>query len=117
DAVREHPVWQSRHGLPEGEGVGLAAGLFPGGKNGAGAICRLDSDGGLTVVTGSVDMTGSDTTLAAIAADTFGIPFERVRVVAGDTASSPYAPVSGGSTITLSVGTAVRAGAADARDQ
>src|SRR4051812_1716866 len=40
------------------------------------ATCRLEPDGTLTVVTGVVDLAGSLTILGAIAAESFGVPFE-----------------------------------------
>ena len=49
ERVREHPLWAERDSLPEGEGVGLAIGWWPGGYEPAAAVCRLDSDGRLTV--------------------------------------------------------------------
>ena len=117
DAVREHPLWRGRGELPAGEGVGLAAGLFPGGKMGASAGCRMDSDGGFTILSGYVDMSGTDTTVTAIAAEILGIAPERVRIVASDTSRAPHAGVSGGSMVTYCLGNAVRAAAEEARDQ
>jgi len=117
EAARVQPLWQRRSDLPPHEGIGFAAGLFPGAKMAAGAICRMDADGGITVVTGSVDMSGTDTALATIAAEVLGLDRELVRVVTADTANAPQAPVSGGSTVTYSQGGAVRAAAEDAREQ
>jgi CO/xanthine dehydrogenase Mo-binding subunit len=117
ERVREHPLWQRRDELPEDEGVGVAIGWWPGGLEPAAAACRLDSDGGLTIVTGSVDMSGTETTFATIAAEAFGLPLERVRVVAADTASGTYAGISGGSKVTYTVGRAVERAARDAREQ
>jgi CO/xanthine dehydrogenase Mo-binding subunit len=116
-SVAEHPLWLRRAGLPANEAVGLAAGLFPGNKMGATAICRMDGDGGVTVVHGYADLTGSDTSMAAIAADTIGLPIEAVRVVAEDSAGGPHGGVSGGSMVTYCLGPAVRDAAADARRQ
>jgi CO/xanthine dehydrogenase Mo-binding subunit len=117
ELVREHPLWRSRRNLPRGEGVGVALGYWPGGLEPAAATCRLDSDGGLTILTGAVDMSGVETTFAAIAAETFGLAVDRVRVVAGDTAGSPYAGLSGGSKITYTVGRAVERAAEQARER
>ena len=88
-ALEEHPMWRGRHDLPANEGVGLAAGMFPGGKMGAGAVCRLDNDGGLTILTGYVDMSGTDTTMVKIAAETFGVDVDFVRIVATDSSAAP----------------------------
>ena len=71
----------------------------------------------ITVVTGAVDMSGTNSTFAAIAADTFGVPIEMVRVSYADTATAPHAPPSGGSGVTYSVGQSVRAAVQDAKDQ
>ncbi len=117
EAVRDHPLWQRRSTLPANEGIGMAAAGWPGAKSSSGAVCRFDSDGGLTVFTGAVDMSGTASTFAAIAAETFGVPVEQVRVVAGDTSNSPTTPASGGSMVTYSVGGAVQDAAANARRQ
>src|SRR5262249_54095542 len=117
EAIGEHPLWE-RHGeLPRNEGIGFACGLFPGGRMGARAVCRMDSDGGITVLSGYVDMTGTDTGVAAIAAEIVGAPPESVRVVSGDTNDAPHAGVSGGSMVTYCLGNAVAAAARDAREQ
>ncbi len=117
ERLGEQPLWSGRHSLPEDEGVGLAIGWWPGGYEPAAAACRLDSDGHLTIVTGVADMTGVQTTFAAIAADAFGISADRVRVVHADTSSAPYAGVSGGSKITYTVGRAVEMAARQTRER
>jgi CO/xanthine dehydrogenase Mo-binding subunit len=117
DAMRDHPLWAQRASLPAGEGIGLAVGMFPGGKMGAAAGCRMDTDGGFTLLSGYIDMSGTDTAVTAIAAEVLGIEPERVRIVTSDTNSAPHAGVSGGSMVTYCLGNAVRAAAEDARDQ
>ena len=114
-SVRDHPLWQARDSLPDGEGVGVAAGYWPGGNEPAAAVCRVDADGTMTVVTSSVDMSGVDTGFAAIAAATFGLSPDKVRVVSADTATGPYAGASGGSKVTYTVGKAVLNAAEAAR--
>jgi CO/xanthine dehydrogenase Mo-binding subunit len=115
DRLREHPLWTERDSLPESEGVGMAAGYWPGGNEPAAAVCRVDNDGTMTVVTSAVDMSGAVSGFAVIAAEAFGLPTEKVRVVTADTASGPYAGASGGSKITYTVGTAVLRAAEAAR--
>ncbi|HEY2636213.1 MAG TPA: xanthine dehydrogenase family protein, partial [Solirubrobacteraceae bacterium] len=83
ERVRDHPMWRDRNGHGEGEGVGMAIGYWPGGLEPTAAACRLDADGRLTVITGAVDMSGTETTFATIAAEAFGVPQDEVRVVAG----------------------------------
>ena len=117
ERVRDHPLWARRESLPSGEGIGASIGWWPGGYEPASAACRLDSDGRVTIVTGAADMTGVETSFAAIAADTFGVSLDRVRVVYADTASAPYAGMSGGSKITYTVGRAVEMAAREARER
>ena len=107
-AVQDHPMWKKRHSLPKGEGVGIGVGVWPGGKEPAAAICRLEADGTITIITGVVDMTGVASGFATIAADAFGIDVAKVNVIAADTQSAPRSPLSGGSVVTYSAGRAVQ---------
>ena len=98
-------------------GVGLAVGGWMGGIEPANAVCRLDRDGTLTIVLGTVDMSGTNTAFGQIAAEAFGLPVDSIRVVNPDSESAPYAGSSGGSKITYTVGAAVEKAARDAREQ
>ncbi len=117
ERIREHPLWAMRASLPEGEGIGMAAGYWPGGLEPAAAVCRVDSDGVLTVVTTAADMSGVNTGFATIAAAAFGLSPESVRVVTADTSTGPYAGGSGGSKVTYTVGAAVLRAAESAREK
>jgi CO/xanthine dehydrogenase Mo-binding subunit len=117
ERVRDHPLWDRRGAVGPGEGIGVAIGWWPGGYEPAAAVCRLDADGGLTVITGAADMTGVETGFAAIAAEAFGVDVGRVRVVNADTSSAPYAGTSGGSKVTYTVGRAVERAAIEARER
>src|SRR5207237_8602840 len=55
------------------EGVGIAAGGWPGATDAASAVCRLNADGTLHITTGTVDLSGTNTTFAIIAAEVFGL--------------------------------------------
>jgi CO/xanthine dehydrogenase Mo-binding subunit len=116
ERVREHELWRKRDSLPADEGIGLGFGYWPGGNEPAAAVCRVNADGTMTVVTSAVDMSGVNTGFAAIAAAAFGLAPEQVRVVTADTASGPYAGASGGSKVTYTVGTAVLRAAEAARE-
>jgi CO/xanthine dehydrogenase Mo-binding subunit len=115
EAARRHPLATAP--LGEGEGLGVAVGGWGGGREPAAAGCRVEPDGTLLLQLGSVDITGTDTTLAMIAAETFGVPVERVRIERGDTANAPYAGMAGGSKIVYTVGPAVQLAAAEALRQ
>lgn len=117
ERLAQHPLWADREELPNGEGIGVAIGWWPGGYEPAAAACRLDADGKLTVITGAADISGVETGFALIAAEAFGVSLDKVRVVNADTSSAPYAGVSGGSKVTYTVGRAVEHAAAEAREQ
>ena len=117
ERIREHPLWAERDSLPDGEGLGMAVGYWPGGLEPAAAVCRVDSDGTMTVVTSAADMSGVNSGFAVIAAAAFGLSPDKVRVVTADTASGPYAGGSGGSKVTYTVGAAVLRAAESAREK
>ncbi len=117
EQLRDHPLWQKRHTLGPNEGIGVAAGGWPGGRGPAAAACRMDPGGDLTITTGVADITGQSTTFAMIAAEAFGIDPAKVRIVHGDTETAPHSPGSGGSQITYTVGKAVLEAARAARTQ
>jgi CO/xanthine dehydrogenase Mo-binding subunit len=117
EAVKQHPLWQERHRVGPDEAVGLAVGGWPGGLEPAAAACQVDGDGIVTVRVGTVDITGSLTGMANIAAEVLGVSPDHVRVVADDTARAPYSGGSGGSKITYTVGVAVKQAAEEVRAQ
>jgi carbon-monoxide dehydrogenase large subunit len=66
---------------------------------------RLADDGVLTLITGQMPHGQShQTTLAQIAADEFGVPFEQVRVVVGDSDVVPRALTGGSRSATMAGG-------------
>ncbi len=118
EALQQHPRWRNRaEARARGKGVGVALGSWPGGVEPATAACRLDSDGKLTVMLGSVDLNGTNTTFAQIAAEELGSSLDDVRISTGDTDSAPFAGGTGGSKITYTVGPAVRNAVSDAVEQ
>jgi CO/xanthine dehydrogenase Mo-binding subunit len=107
-----------REAAGPGEGVGIAAGGWPGATESASAVCRLNADGSLQVALGAVDLTGTNTTFAIIAAEAFGLDDpSQVRVTTVNSDSAPYAGGSGGSKVTYTIGPAVLRSAEDARNQ
>jgi CO/xanthine dehydrogenase Mo-binding subunit len=60
-------------------------------------------------------MSGIENAFVAIAAETFGLAEDSVRVVTSDTAGAPYGGVSGGSKVTYTYGPAIERAAAAAR--
>jgi CO/xanthine dehydrogenase Mo-binding subunit len=115
EAAARHPAYLKEK--DEGEGVGVAAGSWIGGFGPAAAACRVESDGTLALHLGSIDISGSDTGFAALAAEVFGMSPERVRVLRTDSITSPVSPIAGGSSTTYSVGPAVIQAVIEARRQ
>ncbi len=69
---------------------------------------RLAEDGVLTLFTGQMPHGQShQTTLAQIAADEFGVPFEQVRVVVGDSDVVPFGLTGGSRSATMTGGVAL----------
>ena len=118
EALQAHPAWQERDAArAKGRGVGIAIGGWPGGIEPASAVCRMDADGSLTVVLGSSDLNGTNTSFAQIAAEGLGVPLDQIQVNTASTDAAPFAGGSGGSKITYTVGAAVQKAAADAKQQ
>jgi CO/xanthine dehydrogenase Mo-binding subunit len=115
EVAREHPLYTAP--CEDGEGVGIALGSWGGGRTPSAAGCRIEPDGTLTVHVGTVDISGSSTGLAMIAAESFGVSLDKVRIETGDTGVAPFGPVAGGSQVTYSVGGAVQEAALEARRQ
>jgi xanthine dehydrogenase YagR molybdenum-binding subunit len=77
-------------------GMGMAAGYRAGPTEKSGARVRLDGEGGVVVETDMTDIgTGSYTIIAQTAAETMGVPLERVSVTLGDS-RFPASSGSGG---------------------
>ena len=115
DAVKE------KMGLPrkteEGRGVGISLGEWRSGSGPSTASISVNEDGTVSLLTGSVDISGSDTSLAQIAAETLGVELDQVIVAKRDTDMAPFTGPSGGSRIVYSQGKAVQLAAEDARDR
>ena len=114
-AVQQDPIWRGRE--RDGRGVGVAAGGWLGGIEPASACVRMNTDGTAQVIVGSVDISGTATALAQVAAEMLGVSVSRVRVIGADSDSAPDAGMSGGSKIIYTMGSAVLKAAEDARRQ
>jgi carbon-monoxide dehydrogenase large subunit len=100
-------------------GVGMATFIeaapgprAPGGPSGPMGLesmrLRLDEDGIVVLFTGQMPHGQShQTTLAQVAADEFGVPFEQVRVVVGDTDVVPFGVTGGSRSATMTGGVAL----------
>jgi xanthine dehydrogenase YagR molybdenum-binding subunit len=90
-------------------GWGMATSTYPTHRVPASARVRVGANGTALVQVGTQDIgTGTYTVMSQIAADTLGMPVERIQFELGDS-EFPHAPVSGGSMTVASVGPAVKA--------
>src|SRR5215475_8601366 len=79
---------------------------------------KLNADGSLNVLTSSVEMgQGLKTALAQIAASEIGLPVSRVRVSEPDTSYTPFDLMTAASRATFCMGTAIRKGVQQVREQ
>ena len=104
-------------GTTRSRGFGLAAGHWTTWAGGSSATVQIAEDGTVSVVTGAINLTGTDTSFAQIAAETLGVPVSQVTVFQGDTDTSPRNDGSWNSRILFGVGEAVRRAAEDAKRQ
>lgn len=120
EALYQHPTWKAPLERKSGHivrGRAVACGAWPGGGNNASAIVRGNADGTFQLVVGTVNLTGSTTSLAQVVAEELDVDLSRVTVLTADTSEAPFGPASGGSTTTYSMGFAVRDAALAVRQQ
>jgi CO/xanthine dehydrogenase Mo-binding subunit len=113
EAIKDRMHWPRQS--EEGHGVGLAVCQWRSGSGPSTASISINEEGMLSLLTGSVDITGTDTVLAQIAAVVLGVDMQQVIVARRDTDVAPFTGPSGGSRITYSQGKAVQMAAEDAR--
>jgi CO/xanthine dehydrogenase Mo-binding subunit len=115
EAARNHPHWRAP--LAANQGRGVACGFwFNAGMNSS-ATVTLNMDGSAAVVTGNPDIGGTRAAQALMVSEELGIPVERIRPGVGDTDSSGYTDVTGGSRVCYATGMAVIRAAEDVREQ
>jgi CO/xanthine dehydrogenase Mo-binding subunit len=119
-ALTAHPAWTDppparlgSDGLLHGRGLGL--GSWAGGNGPAGAISILEADGRVRIVLATVDVTGSFTSLAQIAAEALGVALDKVVISKASPDYAPFAPISAGSQTIYAMGAAVKEAALDLR--
>ena len=105
EAIMNHPDYKKP--LGPNQGRGMASGYWFNGAGESGATVFVNADGTVTAATGSPDIGGSRASMAIMAAETLGIPYEQVRATVNDTTSVPYTHVTGGSRVTYASGMAV----------
>jgi len=119
-ALSKHPAWTDPPPPRVGDdgllrGRGLALGRWGSSGWPVAVNAELEADGKIRFVLGTVNLTGSFTSLAQIAAEALGLSVQRIVISKASTDHAPFAPVSGGSRTIYVVGPAVQAAALDLR--
>jgi carbon-monoxide dehydrogenase large subunit len=115
--VIDVPAFRARQEAARAEGRYLGLGMAtyiegaPGPRGSGGGLgnetmrMRLDADGIVKVFTGQMPHgQGHETTLAQVAAQEFGVPFEQVKVIAGDSDVVPFGFTGGSRAATMAGG-------------
>ena len=105
----------------KGMGIGCApciSAFHVGPRTVSAAFIKFEEDGGVTLLTGSVDNgQGNESTLSQIVCEELKLPLAIVRVVSADTEKTPQDQGSFSMATTFVTGNAVRLAAIDARQQ
>jgi len=129
DAAAEAIHWKERkHGLPRGEGIGIAGSAFVSGTGfprmvspayaSNSTVVRLNREGYATCFTGVNDIgQGCDTVMAMIVAEELGLGMDDVKLIQSDTTLTPWDSGSYGSRVTFLAGNACRRAVASAKYQ
>ncbi|MFZ9405509.1 MAG: xanthine dehydrogenase family protein molybdopterin-binding subunit [Burkholderiaceae bacterium] len=104
-AIRNHPHYHAP--LKPNQGRGVACGFWFNIGGESSAAVHIDEDGGATVISSNPDIGGSRASMAMMAAEVLGLPYERVRAQVADTATIAYSATTGGSRVTFATGMAV----------
>ena len=118
EAVARHSCWTDPIApgpLPRGRG--LALGYWRGTSMTSAAHVTMSGDGRPMVTMGAVDISGTRTAMAQVAAEEFGLTVEDVWVGTGDSKSSGYSDVSAGSRVGRTMAAAVSEACRDALAQ
>ncbi len=115
-AVKDEIGWHNAKAANHGKGIACVHHLS--GILASSAYVRINQDGTAHVAAGTADIgQGSDTTLAMIAAEELGVPFEDIAIISQDTDGTPFNWATTATRLTYMAGNAVRRAAEDARRQ
>ncbi|MBV9828944.1 MAG: xanthine dehydrogenase family protein molybdopterin-binding subunit [Alphaproteobacteria bacterium] len=104
EAIKRHPNYQIPLGPNQGRGYACGFWFNIGGESSASV--HVNEDGSVSVASGSPDIGGSRASMAMMAAETLGLPLEKVKPIVADTASIGFTHVTGGSRVTFATGMA-----------
>lgn len=112
EAAKAHPHYTAPLGGAN-RGRGVAHAFWGNWGARSSVTITVNPDGTVALLTGSVDVTGTRTSIAMQAAEVLGLPLERVKATVGDTDAIGYSDVSAGSRTTVATGHAAVKAAKD----
>ncbi len=107
ETVKNSEVWKHRPSKPL-QGRGIACGMWLGGLQPNSCFLKLNGDGSLGLMVGTVDVTGTRTTFKQMVAHEFQLSVDDIAVTTLDTDTAPYASTSAGSKTTYTMGIAIK---------
>ncbi|MEE2782362.1 MAG: xanthine dehydrogenase family protein molybdopterin-binding subunit [Pseudomonadota bacterium] len=105
EAAKNHPNYTKP--VPQGAGRGVSAGFWFNIGMQSSAEININENGTVMVIEGSPDIGGSRASMCLMAAETLGVDYDVVRAQVGDTESTGFCNVTGGSRTTFATGMAV----------
>jgi len=117
ETAKRHPAWTDPAPTGPYQGRGVAIGYWM--NNGGTSSCQLvmNFDGSVSLMTGSVDLTGTRTAMGQIVAEELGLSAGAVTSQVGDTDQVGFTDGTGGSRTTFATGLAVHGGAVALREE
>ena len=105
EVARNHEHYKSA--VAEGAGRGVAIGYWINAGMQSSATLNVIADGHVSILTGSPDIGGSRASMALMASEVLGIPFEHIHPQVAATDAVGHTDVTGGSRTTVATGQAV----------
>ena len=114
--IQKHSCWTTPlEGANRGRG--LALGYWIGGSFTSSAEIKINPDATASIFVGTVDLTGTRTTILQMVADELQLDPTEITITVGDTDTAPFADLSGGSRITYTMSAAAHQASHDVLSQ
>ncbi|MGB0507133.1 MAG: xanthine dehydrogenase family protein molybdopterin-binding subunit [Pikeienuella sp.] len=111
EAAKAHPHYAAP--VAEGGGRGISCGFWFNHGGETAVSLALSEDGTVSISVGTPDIGGSRASMAQMAAEELGIPYDKIRTTIADTATLGYNEISHGSRVTYASGLATIKAARD----
>ncbi len=112
EAAQKHPHYKAP--LSKNQGRGVACGFWFNFGGNTSVSLTVNADGTIGVATGMPDIGGSRASMCLMAAEEFGIPYDRINAIIADTSSLGFSDMTDGSRVTFSAGIATISAVRDA---